>query len=81
MSYLRLIKTTDTYKEMVDTETGVVRRIPLASDAQLEYLNHLRSNEGKEPLKARPAVYAAKKAIDKALARAEKRQNENQKLL
>ena len=74
MSYLKLVKITDTYKEMVDVNTGVVRRVPLASDKQWNYLNQLRQNEGKEPLKNRPAVYAAKKAIDKLLARAEKRQ-------
>jgi hypothetical protein len=78
MSYLRLVKVTDEYKEMVDVNTGVVRRIPFASEKQIKYLTYLRDLEGKPPLKNKPTVFSAKKAIDKLLLKQAKRQAEGE---
>jgi hypothetical protein len=51
----------------VMNKDGVVKTIAFATDAQMRYLNQLRLKLGKDPLKGKPTVYAAKKAIDSAL--------------
>lgn len=53
----------------MNTTTGQVKKIALASDKQFQYLQSLRSKFGKEPLKNRPTVFAANKAIDKLVER------------
>lgn len=80
-------KVTDEYREITHTGTGSIRRIPFASDKQWNYLEMLRQQDKKDPsaysrLKNRPTKFAASKAIDKLLAKAEKKkQNEQPKLI
>ena len=64
-----IVKRTNEYVEMMDESTGVIKKIPLASDAQMNYLNGLRFElYGKKlPLKNRPFMYEAKRKIDKLL--------------
>jgi len=63
------------YHEMTNTETGAVRKVALASDAQWSYLETLRKEvAGKtEPLANRPYAHYAKQQIDKLLAKQAKR--------
>lgn len=72
MTKWRITKITDSYREIVNLETGAVRKVPLASDKQFTFLQKLRANAGKEPLKNRPTVFAANKAIGKLLAKEQK---------
>lgn len=65
----RLMKQTDEYRDIVNIDTGQIRRVPMASDKQWAYLNNLRADAGKDPIKNRPAMFQAKKAIDKLLAK------------
>lgn len=60
-----IVRITKEYREIVNLDTGAVRRVMLASDKQFNYLNSLRADIGKPPLKNRPAAYQAMKAIDK----------------
>lgn len=65
----------------VMNKDGVVKRIAFATDAQMRYLNTLRVKLGKDPLKGKPTVYAAKKQIDASLKKlAEKDAQENRQL-
>lgn len=57
------------YRELVHIHTGSIRRLPMASDKQWDYLNWLRADLGKPPIKNRQTMWAAIKAIDKALAK------------
>ena len=61
-----------TRREISNTKTGVVRSIPYASDSQWNYLQKLRADLGKEPLKNRQPSYKAAKNIDKLLKTKEK---------
>jgi len=65
-----------TYREIANSETGVVRRISYASDKQWSYLQGLRAKLGKEPLKNRQVAYQASKAIDKLLKKIEEQDQE-----
>lgn len=67
MAQWRLYRTFPDHKELINMDTGAIRKVPLASDKQFEYLNSLRSEAGLEPLKHKPPVYSANKAIDKLL--------------
>lgn len=65
-------RVTDEYREIVNLETGVVRKVPFASDKQWNYLETLRLEAAKNKdthtrLKNRPTVFACSKAIDKLL--------------
>lgn len=53
------------YNIYVDTLTGVERRVKLASDAQMSYINSMRSELGKAPLKGRYEAWKAIKTIEK----------------
>lgn len=71
MTQWRTLRVTDEFREIVNLDTGAVRKVPLASDKQWNYLESLRSKH-KDPskytrLKNRPTVFAANKAIDKLL--------------
>lgn len=69
MGQYRVMRQTDEYREIVNIDTGQIRRVPMASDKQWGYLNSLRADVGKDPIKNRPAMFQAKKAIDKLLAK------------
>ena len=62
-----------TRREITNTKTGTVRNIPYASDKQWNFLQKLRADLGKEPLKNRQPAYKATKAINKLLKK--KRRN------
>lgn len=71
-----------TRREITNTKTGTMRSIPYASDAQWNYLQKLRADLGKEPLKHRVPSYKAAQAIDKLLTKIkEKGENEQKTLL
>lgn len=72
-------KRTEEYLEITDTITGVIKKIMLASDKQWGYLNNLRDQLGKIPIKNRPTVFAASKAIDKALKKIEQNKEQEAK--
>lgn len=76
MTRYRIVKQTDSFREIVNVDTGAVRRIPMASDKQFSFLQKLREQDGKPPLKHRPAAYQATKAIDKLLAKKQKEENQ-----
>lgn len=65
-----IIERTDQHMKVMNKD-GVVKTIAFATDAQMRYLNTLRHKLGKDPLKGKPTVYAAKKAIDSALKKLE----------
>lgn len=72
MTNWRTTKVTNEYREIVNIDTGSIRKIPLASDKQWNYLESLREKNTKDPskysrLKNRPTVFGANKAIDKLL--------------
>lgn len=67
MSDWRISRTTETYKEYMNISTSEIKTVRLATDKQFRLVQNLRAQVGKEPLKQRPAVYAATKAIDKPL--------------
>lgn len=69
MTRYRITKITDSYREIVNVDTGVVRRVALASDKQFNFLQKLRQEAGKPLLKNRPAAFQATKAIDKLLSK------------
>ena len=57
------------YREIVNLDTGSIRKVMLASDKQWDYLESLRLKHSKQPethtrLKNRPTVFSASKAID-----------------
>lgn len=54
-------------REITNTKTGAIKRIPYASAAQWEYLQTLRTKAGKTPLKNKLPAYKASKAIQKLL--------------
>lgn len=68
----RVHKITNENIEMVDEDTGEIKRIRLASDAQMSYLNSLRLADGKKPLEKKIAVYKASQQIDKLKKKQEK---------
>jgi hypothetical protein len=76
MTQYRIVKQTDSFREIVNLDTGAVRKIPMASDKQFSFLQKLRVEAGKEPLKHRPPAYQASKAIDKLLAKKSKEENQ-----
>lgn len=69
MTRWRTTKVTDEYREIVNLDTGAVRKVMLASDKQWAYLESLREKYSKnyKPLKNRPTIFGAKKKIDKYL--------------
>lgn len=67
-----------TRRDITNTKTGSVRSIPYASDAQWHYLQKLRTDLGKPPLKNRQPAYKASKAIAKLLEQKEKLDKENE---
>lgn len=80
MGKWRITHRYDTFIEMTDVDTGAIKKIALASDAQWGYFESLRSlYTNKPPLKERPTVYAASKGIAKLLAKKEK--DERQQVL
>lgn len=82
MSDWIITETTKEYKMLTNTKTGSMRKVPFASDKQFNYLQSLREQLGKPPLKHRPEAYKASKAINKALEQIKKRDiDENQKVL
>jgi len=69
----RITRRTDTYIEMTDINSGKMKTIPLATDAQWGYFESLREKWTKRPpLVNRPTVFQAKKGIEKLLAKQEK---------
>jgi len=60
---------TDEYREIVNKETGAIKRVPFASEKQMQYIQSLRADLGKAPLKSKPPMYAAIKMIDKLVAK------------
>lgn len=85
MANWRTQKITDTYREIVNIDTGAVRRINFASDKQMKYLESLRLEMMKDkdkyaPLKAKPSTFQAAKMIDKLLERKSKRDIQGQLL-
>lgn len=78
MGSWRTNRVTDEFRELVNIDTGALRRVPFASDKQFNYLQSLREQAGKPPLKNRPAAYAAAKAIDKLLAKKSKDEEQQQ---
>lgn len=75
---------TDEYREIINRDTGAIRKVPFASQKQWDYLESLRLEFAKNPdthtkLKNRPTTFQASKQIDKLLARKQKR-DEQQKL-
>ena len=72
MTRWRTTKITKEYREIVNLDTGSIRKVMLASDKQWDYLESLRLKHSKQPethtrLKNRPTVFSASKAIDKLL--------------
>lgn len=65
MSRWRHWRTADGFMELVDTTTGEIKKVKLASQKQIDYLNSLRLQVDKNPLKDPLTVFAAIKAIDK----------------
>ncbi len=77
MANWRTLKITDVYREIVNTDTGAVRKVYFASEKQIKYLESLRYEMAKDkdkysPLKTKPSTFAAAKAIDKLLAKKQK---------
>lgn len=69
MTRWRTTKVTKEYREIVNVDTGSIRKVMLASDKQWAYLEQLRQRHSKnyKPLKNRPTVFSASKKIDKYL--------------
>lgn len=77
MANWRTLKITDAYREIVNMDTGVTRKVFYASEKQIKYLESLRYELAKNkdkyaPLKTKPTTFAAAKAIDKLLAKKQK---------
>lgn len=70
----QIISRTDEFMTMMN-EDGVTKKVYFASPAQMLYINNLRAELGKTPLKASPPMYKAKKMIDKLLLDVEKKKN------
>ena len=70
------LKVTNEYREIVNVDTGSVRKVMLASDQQWAYLDQLRQKHSKnyKPLKHRPTVFSASKKIDKYLDKEKQQQ-------
>lgn len=66
----RLTRQTDEFRELLNISTGQIKKVKMASDKQWAYLNSLRADVKKIPIKNRPTVFAASKAIDKLLSKA-----------
>lgn len=78
MTRWRTTKETNEYREIVNLDTGAVRKVMLASQKQWDFLESLRlkhSKQGKySRLKNRPTVFSAKKKIDKYLEKEKQQQ-------
>lgn len=76
MTKWRTLKVTNEYREIVNVDTGSVRKVMLASDQQWAYLEQLRQKHSKnyKPLKHRPTVFSASKKIDKYLDKEKQQQ-------
>lgn len=65
MGTLRFWRDWDGYREMVNTDTGEIKKIKLATEKQMKYLNSLRDQVGKPPVKGNLMIHQAVKQIDK----------------
>lgn len=73
MANWRITRRTDKMIEMTDIDTGAMKTIALASDAQWGYLESLRKQyTNRVPLKERPPAHIAAKQITKLLEKKEK---------
>lgn len=67
---------TDTEMQMVNTETGSIKRVPFASEAQMKLIGKLRAELNMKPLKSTPAMYQATKSIERLKQKLEKATNQ-----
>ena len=65
MSDWRIVKDTKEFRELVNINTGTIKRNYYCSDKQFDYINSLRSELNKEPLKHKPLAYRASSMIEK----------------
>lgn len=77
---VRFWRSENGYNIYVDTNTGVQRKVKLASEAQMNYINSLREQMGKKPLEGVLEAWRCTRRIDKYLERINKKTNQ-QKLL
>lgn len=79
MTRWRTTRETQEYREIVNLDTGAVRKVMLATDKQWDFLEGLRLKHSKKPenysrLKNRPTIFSAKKKIDKYLEKEKQQQ-------
>ena len=65
MSNWRIVKDTEQYRELVNIKTGSIRKTPYCTEKQFKYINYLRSQLDKEPLKNKPMLYKVNSIIEK----------------
>lgn len=69
MSNWRIVNSNKDYYELVNVYTGVTKKVVLCSDKQFDYINSMRKQLNKAPLKSKPKIYEVNKVIERLQAR------------
>lgn len=79
----KIIDRDDKEIRMINPDTGTIKRVPFASDAQMAMINRLRAELNMPPAKSVPPMYRATATIDRLKNKIERegRNNNQQKLI